>query len=186
MTKKRLSISGQYANLTSHSAPYKTTEVKIVKIFLAIPSAAPTRKLAKRATQVKFLLESIDHEVINPLELPLPTGGQDIEVLAERLDRDEISTEWIIEVVRDVWDIAKCDAIYLMQGWENCPIAIIARIIAENLEMFIWTEKNYKIFPRKRKPEDTGAWLDKQIRKDINTWFVEQMGKKKREEREEE
>ena len=99
-------------------------KVKNMKVYISGKiSGTDLTHTRKRFSDVADKLQSLGHEVTNPL-----CNG-----LSE-------TDPWEAHIAKDIANLLQCEGIYMLQGWEKSKGARIEQAIAKELELLIMYE----------------------------------------------
>lgn len=94
-----------------------------MKIYVAGPMTGYPGLNFDNFHRVTAKLRDEGHEVINPAEV-----------------NPDLNAEWVECMAVDIQLVAQCDAIWLLQGWEISPGAIMEWLTAKRLALDIYYE----------------------------------------------
>jgi hypothetical protein len=93
----------------------------MTKVYIAGPvSGIPREEAAEKFREAALLLKQKGYEVINPMEVIGDQCASRLEAMSRLLPL-----------------LLKCDAVYLLEGWEGSSGALVEMMIARYVEMEI-------------------------------------------------
>lgn len=111
-------------------------------IYIAGPITADKDNYQERFRKAEDYLKSLGWEVVNPA-----LKEYDDDLYKETGEKDKwTSKAWLFYVKRDMDLVSQCEAIYLLNGWEQSPGATAEYITAKKFNLKVYFEDENVIF----------------------------------------
>jgi len=109
----------------------------------------------------KKWFEERGYEVV--LEQDIPTPDLEENTLSKELNIDDVHVNWLAMTTRKQIELAKCDELFLLCGWEKTATGVIIYATALKLGITTYMDSGKGLLRIVNKPDDTRDWLEKQF-----------------------
>lgn len=118
-----------------------------MKIYIAGPITVDKDHYQEHFRKAEEYLKSLNWEVINPA-----LEEYDDCFYKETGEKDKWTPKaWLFYIKRDMDLVSQCDAIYMLEGWEQSPGANVEHITAKKFNLAIYYENGTAVIPPVRK-----------------------------------
>lgn len=116
-------------------------------IYIAGPITVDKEHYQEHFRKAEERLKELGWEVINPA-----LEEYDDCFYKETGEKDKWTPEaWLFYIKRDMDLVSECEAIYLLEGWEQSPGANVEYITAKKFNLAIYFENGNSIIPQRSK-----------------------------------